>query len=322
MVSTLGPVSESLFALDLFGRQRGHEFSPWRKRVREQLGDNLPDIQRLNRDYRAVPDLLWILQRSRGLVSGEVAGDRSAARKAAAAAFVFCRAAILPYWSKMQAQLESERDARGRMAITNGVECLLTALHPKMTWKSPVLEIASETDREVCLDGEGLILSPSLFLAEKTCVFIESEKQSGMPALVFSVPVDPLELSDPCEASDTGDRALGALVGATRAAALRALAEAGTTGELSDRLGISLAGASKHATVLRKAGLIVTLRNRTTALHTLTPLGMALLQRRQRAAYQEEGEISSAYEVWPPMDNLVRQRSFTAEETTSTGRFG
>jgi DNA-binding transcriptional ArsR family regulator len=34
---------------------------------------------------------------------------------------------------------------------------------------------------------------------------------------------------------------------------------------------------SRHTTVLRQAGLIITRRDRNTALHSLTPLGTALL---------------------------------------------
>jgi DNA-binding transcriptional ArsR family regulator len=167
------------------------------------------------------------------------------------------------------------------MAITNGMDFLLTALHPKVSWHSSMLEIASDVDADLDLDGRGLVLSPSLFLEDKSCVVLEYEKQTGMPVLVFAVPVDLDELeTTEDEFESGGDRALGALVGATRAAALRALAESGTTGDLSDRLGISLSGASKQATVLREAGLITTLRNRTTAVHTLTPLGVALLQRK------------------------------------------
>lgn len=275
MVSTLGPVAEGLFALDLFGRRRGGGASGWRRQVRDQLGPDLPEVQLVTRDYQAVPDLLWLMRPD----GGEPATGAEA-RRLAAVTFGFCRAAVLPYWSRVRAQLEAERDVRGRMVITNGLESLLMALHPKAVWRSPVLEIASGVDRDVELNGDGVLLAPSLFLADEQCVFLESERQTGMPALVFSVPADIGELVDSTEESDVGDRALGALVGATRAAALRALSESGTTGELADRLGISLSGASKHATVLREAGLISTQRNRTTARHTLTPLGAALLHPR------------------------------------------
>jgi DNA-binding transcriptional ArsR family regulator len=46
-------------------------------------------------------------------------------------------------------------------------------------------------------------------------------------------------------------------------------------------LGISPAAASQHASVLRNAGLLVTRRDRNTVLHTLTPLGSAMLEATQ-----------------------------------------
>ncbi|MFF9013836.1 ArsR/SmtB family transcription factor [Streptomyces sp. NPDC014870] len=252
--------------------------------MRERLGDDLPAVGEVVSQYQAVPDLLWLLEREGADAESVPPAVRARARRLAQVVFLFCSAAILPYWSQMRARLETERDARGRMAITNGVEFLLAGLHPKVTWEASELRIASHLDLEITLDGRGLILSPSLFLPDKTVVLVRSERQSSLPALVFSVPLDLHDLEAPSEESESdGDRALAALVGATRAAALRALSESGTTGDLSDRLGISLSGASKQATVLREAGLITTLRNRTTAMHTLTPLGLALLQRKLHA---------------------------------------
>ncbi|ROQ34859.1 DNA-binding transcriptional ArsR family regulator [Streptomyces sp. PanSC19] len=280
MVHTLGPVSEAVFALHHFGRERARGGAGWHKFVRERLGDDLPAVGEVVSKYRPVPDLLWLLEREGADADSVPPAVRARARRLAQVAFLFCSAGILPYWSQIRARLEIERDVRGRIAITNGVEFLLAGLHPKVTWESSELRIASPTDLEITLDGRGMILSPSLFLPDKTCVLVRSERQAGVPALVFSVPLDLNDLESPSEESGVeGDRALAALVGATRAAALRALSESGTTGDLSDRLGISLSGASKQATVLREAGLITTLRNRTTATHTLTPLGLALLQR-------------------------------------------
>jgi DNA-binding transcriptional ArsR family regulator len=71
--------------------------------------------------------------------------------------------------------------------------------------------------------------------------------------------------------------ALAPLLGRTRAAALAAIADGCTTTELTVRLGISVAGASQHATVLRDACLIITRCYGGTALYTLTPLGTELL---------------------------------------------
>ncbi|WP_405859843.1 winged helix-turn-helix domain-containing protein [Streptomyces sp. NBC_00090] len=273
-------MSEAVFALHHFGRERARSSAGWQKFVRERLGDDLPAVGEVVSKYQVIPDLLWLLERDGADADSVPPAVRARARRLAQVVFLFCSAGILPYWSQIQARLEIERDVRGRIAITNGVEFLLAGLHPKVTWESSELRVASNVDLDITLDGRGLILSPSLFLPDKTCVLVRSERQSRVPALVFSVPLDLNDLESPPEESEVdGDRALAALVGATRAAALRALSESGTTGDLSDRLGISLSGASKQATVLREAGLITTLRNRTTAMHTLTPLGFALLQR-------------------------------------------
>ncbi|MBF6239939.1 winged helix-turn-helix transcriptional regulator [Nocardia otitidiscaviarum] len=72
-------------------------------------------------------------------------------------------------------------------------------------------------------------------------------------------------------------RDLSALLGATRAAVLEAVADGGSTTELALRLGISPSSASEHAAVLRGAGLITSTRTRNQVRHRLTPLGAALL---------------------------------------------
>ena len=72
-------------------------------------------------------------------------------------------------------------------------------------------------------------------------------------------------------------KALVALLGATRAAALEAIEYGCTTSGLADLLGVSPPTASYHVTVLRDAGLITTYRRGTTVLHTVSPLGTALL---------------------------------------------
>jgi DNA-binding transcriptional ArsR family regulator len=70
---------------------------------------------------------------------------------------------------------------------------------------------------------------------------------------------------------------LAAVLGRTRAKAIRAIAVGCTTTEVAQVLGVATTTASEHATVLRNARLINTRRRRNVVLHTLTPLGMALL---------------------------------------------
>lgn len=70
---------------------------------------------------------------------------------------------------------------------------------------------------------------------------------------------------------------LGPLLGRTRAAVLAGVRDPATTTALAERVGVSLAAASQHATVLRNAGLVHTTRIGIAVLHSLTPLGRALL---------------------------------------------
>lgn len=278
MKATLGPVAESVFALDLFCRNNSVAFNGWRRRVGRRLGTRLGAVEQLARSCRPVPDLLWLLEQPSEPGDDGFDPDRRSQRRMLGALFEFCQVAVTPYWSRARAQLEVERDARGRIVITKGVEHMLGTLHPKLRWNAPVLELPDERDGDVHLGGRGLLLCPSLFLADRPCVTINLERDHGTPTLVFSVPVTRATVTALCSAPEFNDHALSALVGHTRAAALQALTESCTTSELAHRLNISSAGASQHATVLREAGLITTCRNRNTVLHAVTSLGMALLQ--------------------------------------------
>ncbi|MGW7435034.1 ArsR/SmtB family transcription factor [Streptomyces sp. NPDC054849] len=279
MISTLGPVVESAFALEQFGRQGSATFHGWRKGVREQLGTRVAEVEQLADRYSA-GELLPLLRLHSG-GNSDVGGDERTRQRVQATLFEFCQVAVLPHWRQMRGHMASVRDACGRIGIANGMHALLDNLHPKLNWKPPVLEVAGEPDRDVYLNGRGLVLCPSLFLAGKACMVLDDVQEIGVPVLVFSVPVDAATETEFWGHRGGGEQALSALVGHTRAAALQTLSESCTTGELSQRLNISLAGASKHATVLRKAGLVTTARKRNTALHSLTPLGVALLRQRR-----------------------------------------
>jgi DNA-binding MarR family transcriptional regulator len=69
------------------------------------------------------------------------------------------------------------------------------------------------------------------------------------------------------------------LLGRTRTVVLTTIAEnqGCSTKELAARAGITPASASEHATLLREAGLIRSPGHRNSVLHSLTPLGLALL---------------------------------------------
>ncbi|MFE0589688.1 ArsR/SmtB family transcription factor [Micromonospora echinospora] len=183
--------------------------------------------------------------------------------------------ALCPYWSRIQAAVEADRTRRARAMLDGGAEGLLESLRPTMRWESGVLEVPDyPASRQLHLDGRGLLLVPSFFCARTPVALLDPTRP---PVLVY--PVDRLGALVPAAGpADGGDRtALAALLGRTRAAVLEASDAGLTTSEVARRLDISPAAVSQHTSVLRNAGLLVSHRDRNTVLHTLTPLGRAVL---------------------------------------------
>jgi DNA-binding transcriptional ArsR family regulator len=179
------------------------------------------------------------------------------------------RAAIEPYWPHVRARVEADRAVRGRALLDGGADELLASLPPMLRWRAPVLEADYPVERDLYLDGRGLLLQPSYFCRGTPVVLRDP---SLPPVLVYP--------TTHCEAPtvrEPGGSSLAKLVGTTRSAVLHAIGDGGTTSELARRAGVSLASASQHAGVLREAGLVATLRHGNAVLHTLTPLGAALL---------------------------------------------
>ncbi|MER5930693.1 winged helix-turn-helix domain-containing protein [Streptomyces sp. NPDC002054] len=192
------------------------------------------------------------------------------------------RAAVEPYWTHIQAQIEAERAARGRALLDGGADELLASLPPMLRWRAPVLECDYPVDRDVRLRGRGLLLQPSFF-CRRTAVTLHDPELP--PVLVYpaaadlaSAPAGVDSVGRPAVADERRVRTLGKLVGHTRSVVLRAIGDGATTSELARRAGVSLASASQHACVMREAGLVTTLRRGNAVLHTVTPLGAALLK--------------------------------------------
>lgn len=174
---------------------------------------------------------------------------------------------LAPLWPQMQSTAVADRALRAEALLRGGVDALLATLVPGWHWKSPTWHVPSPCNpTDLYLDGDGLILIPSYFT--------QSPMYGHRPGEPWTLTY-PLHTEEhPVHAADT----LGPLLGRTRAAVLASLRHPATTTETADRVGISLPSASQHTTVLRNAGLITTTRTGTAVLHTLTPLGTALLQ--------------------------------------------
>jgi Helix-turn-helix domain len=192
----------------------------------------------------------------------------------------YFRDVFAPHWKQVAAQVLAERAARGQVLLDYGVHQLLATLHPHVRWDPPVLRLWCPSDDvvRIYLRGRGLRLVAQYF-------------QSGIT--LMDRPGEPLELMYPARLHIAGCGAsLHALLGRTRAAVLAA-ADGATTSQVAQRVGISNASASEHATILRQAGLITTTQRGRCVVHALTPLGGDLLRTTRRTKPPDGARIDA-----------------------------
>jgi DNA-binding transcriptional ArsR family regulator len=204
------------------------------------------------------------------VVGDLVTGARSALHELGDAMTRYHEVAIAPVWDRIRASFDADRALRARTVLDGGTAALLDALHPTVRFVESRLEIFDyPADRDLYLNGRGLLLVPSYFkFWSKPMALVDPELP---PVLCY--PVDRKVLA----AGGNGYAHLVALLGRTRAAVLELVASGTTTGELARRLKVSAAAASQHIGVLRESGLVLSSRDGNTVHHTLTPLGLSML---------------------------------------------
>ncbi|MGY0057666.1 ArsR family transcriptional regulator [Streptomyces sp. LZ34] len=196
----------------------------------------------------------------------------------------YYEAVVVPHKEQVQARIEAERAARCRGLLDGGVEGMLAGFGSMLRWRPPVLEVAyprQADDRDLHLNGRGLTLVPSYFNWGEPVAFADP----GLPPVVwYSLLHEPEARS---VRDGAPERSLTNLLGRARAVALHAASGGATTGEIARAAGVSASAASRHATALRDAGLITTIRNGPTVLHTLTPTGASVLRAAIRKADED-----------------------------------
>jgi DNA-binding transcriptional ArsR family regulator len=222
------------------------------------------EMEYTDQRYR-LPPLAWAMAEP---------GGRPELAEATQAAY---RELVQPYWPRIRAWLHAEQATRRRTLAADGPGQLLASLQgPRIRWRPPVLEIGMPGNVEMELGGRGLALVPSVFVGKDPSLHENPNHEDEMPRLIL--PAADAGRARLWDAPRSRGAALAALVGRNRAAVLQSIADGCTTTELARRVGISLAAASQHASVLRGAGLIATRRQGSAVLHVLTPLGAELLQ--------------------------------------------
>ncbi|MEJ3748573.1 winged helix-turn-helix domain-containing protein [Actinomycetes bacterium KLBMP 9797] len=222
-------------------------------------------------------DLAHLATRSRlpGWTRRLADGDPDALDHVAGAMRDWHAATVAPYQEQIDRCLDADRAIRARDALLGGPERVLAGLPPPLRWEPPVLLSPYPKDRDLHLAGRGLLLVPSFFCWRTPITLIDPDLP---PVLVYPVQHDLGWLEDPGEGGPRANRALGALLGTTRAAVLETVGRRPvTTTGIARTVHISAPSASEHAAVLRDAGLITTARAGKAVLHRLSRAGATLL---------------------------------------------
>jgi DNA-binding transcriptional ArsR family regulator len=183
----------------------------------------------------------------------------------------FYQACVAPCWPQIVATFRADIADRIPVLATGGLAAVLGTLHSDLTWRDNGLE-RSGRPGQFSLDGGGVKLIPSVLWTGPP-VFASQPAELGGNGILYAAQPAPT-------ASETGQSAdLVGLLGRTRAAVLQALRAPLSTRELAASTGTSAPSASEHASALRAAGLVHTVRRGRSVSHSLTPLGRSLLNK-------------------------------------------
>ncbi|WP_433547800.1 ArsR/SmtB family transcription factor [Streptomyces sp. CA-294286] len=193
----------------------------------------------------------------------------------------FYAVAVAPYLGDVRAAVAADRPLRAEAALEDGADGLLASYQPELTWREGgrVLEAEYPVTRELALEGRALTMIPSFFCVRQPVALADPALP---PVLVHPLTPEPGWLLRSRAVRDgsapAGGLPVAQLIGHTRAAVLDALGRPMTTTQLGSALRLTLSTASRHATVLREAGLVRSERRGSSVVHRRTPLGQALLE--------------------------------------------
>ncbi|MFW6721819.1 ArsR/SmtB family transcription factor [Streptomyces sp. MAR4 CNY-716] len=284
---------------------------PWRRRVRGEvagagLGETVGSLQRLCPEAAYFPDFLTpgdgggrtldaeleqVLRTPKARLRKEIGllcadgrpprgargladGEPGALRRLGDAVRRYYAVAVAPYREAIRSAAAADRPVRAEAALREGAEGLLASYAPEVTWRGDRLECAYPVSREFSLDGRPLTLIPSFFCTRTPVALADPELP---PVLVHPLTPAPGWLPGADPASRRAGDSLVRLIGLTRARVLELLDRPMSTGRIADALYVAPASASRHAAVLREAGLVRSERRGHCVLHRRTDLGEALL---------------------------------------------
>ncbi len=189
------------------------------------------------------------------------------------------RSGIHRYWPSVRRLHSRAYRAARWVSAERGVAALLESTGEGVRWSSGSLFVDDGEEREVFCEGQGLVLTPSVFLTDRPRLFTWRKGDGRPPRCLLVFPVCPHGQAVNALTVDSAEvpEALCRLLGRTRAAVLASLTQGCSTLGLSRKLHISATTVSEHTSVLRSSGLITTTRASNSVRHLTTALGTTLL---------------------------------------------
>jgi DNA-binding transcriptional ArsR family regulator len=178
-------------------------------------------------------------------------------------------ALIAPSWPQLRDILERDILHRSRILASGGLAGLFAEMEPSIRLREQRLLIATGSELQRTLEGEGLRLMPSVFAGEAALAIVDGQP----PTLVYRARAVASLAWD----QRSRENALAPLVGRTRCEILEALEEPMYTSALARLLGRSASNISDHLGVLSGSGLVRRARHGPVVLYSRTALGDTLV---------------------------------------------
>lgn len=114
--------------------------------------------------------------------AGDIAdGEPAAMRHLARSLRTYHHLAIAPGWSRVAASVGGDRALRMHALSESGAEAMLRTFGPDMRWRRPVLEVRYPVEKELSLEGRGLVFVPSYYATSPVALADDSLR----PVLVY-----------------------------------------------------------------------------------------------------------------------------------------
>lgn len=237
------------------------------------IEDQLGELARTPpEEIRAELEWVWSGQQMPAPAQEVIAAGSHGPELIAEAVLAYHEIAIAPFWSRMCGVLEEDVAHRASQAMQGGLFDLLADLHPEISIEDHVLRVDKPHHEDSVYEGARLTLVPSVFTWPRLIVAHHTPDCFEFTYGARGVG----KVWEGLDESGGADDHLSALLGRGRAAVLTLLHTPMSTTQIARTLDQSAGSISRHLSVLRESGLVVSWRSGRSVLYAQTPLAQTL----------------------------------------------